>query len=166
MVAESDSGGEGLSPRPPSFEDLRKICHELNIRNAKYLVVGGMALNFYGRIRATHDIDFLVDPSPANVAKIKEALSVLEDKASEEVEEEDVQKYTVVRVADEVVVDLIGKIGDVTATTAETILAEIDGVLIPFASLDTLIETKKGLRAKDTDDLRFLLLLKQSRREK
>lgn len=60
----------------------------------------------------------------------------------------------------------IGKIGDVTTENAETILADIDGVLIPFADLDTLIETKQGLRAKDADDLRFLLLLKQSRERK
>ena len=45
-------------------------------------------------------------PEPANAERLKRALSVLEDDAAREIEEGDLQKYTVVRVADEVLVDL------------------------------------------------------------
>lgn len=112
----------------------------------------------------THDIDLLIDTSPRNLEKIKKALSFLPDNAIKEVEPEDVQNYTVVRVADEIVIDLIGKIGDVDVYNAGTEMYEIDGVKVVVADLDTLIKTKQGLREKDKADLDFLLLKK--RREK
>ncbi|MBI3297015.1 MAG: hypothetical protein HYZ75_02545 [Elusimicrobia bacterium] len=55
------------------------------------------------------DIDLLIDPSPENVRKVKAALSVLPDHAASEVADDDVLKHTVVRVADEIVVDLMAK---------------------------------------------------------
>jgi len=60
---------------------------------------------------------------------------------------DDVAQYAVVRFApesEEIVIDLIGKIG------------EIEGVIIPVCGLSTLIETKKGVRPKDQEDLIFL----------
>jgi hypothetical protein len=50
-----------------------------------------------------------VDASPANVARIKTALGVLQDNAAVEIDTDDVQRYSVVRVADEVIVGLIGR---------------------------------------------------------
>jgi hypothetical protein len=60
-------------------------------------------------LSVARDIDYLVDPSPANIARIKTALGVLADNAAAEIETDDVARYKVVRVADEVIVDLIGK---------------------------------------------------------
>jgi pimeloyl-ACP methyl ester carboxylesterase len=49
----------------------------------------------------------LVDPSPDNVARVKQGLSILEDRAAAEVADSDVRQYTVVRIADEIVIDLM-----------------------------------------------------------
>ncbi len=125
------------------------------------MVVGGLAVNYWGRRRATEDVDLLVDPSPENVRRIKDGLSILADNAASEVADTDVAEATVVRIMDEITVDLIGRIGDIEFQNAEAILAEINGVVVPIAGLGTLIETKRGLRPQDRQDLRFLLLRQQ-----
>ncbi|MEW6172326.1 MAG: nucleotidyl transferase AbiEii/AbiGii toxin family protein [Bacillota bacterium] len=153
-------GGETRS-RPPAKEDLKNICKRFRELGVKYILVGGVAVNLYGRPRMTHDIDFLVDPSPENIKKAKEALMVLEDGAARDLRPDDLEKYGVVRIADEVVVDLIGKIGDVNTDNAGTVYFDLEGERIVVADLDTLIETKKGLRERDKEDLFFLLLKRQ-----
>lgn len=161
-----DYGDEGESerlPRPPTVEDLKSICAELNRRGVHYVVVGGMAVNFYGRPRGTEDIDLLVNQRPEAVAQVKEALAtVLADGAAADVADDDVERYTVVRVADEVVVDLMGRIGEVTVENARVCWVDFDGVKIPFAHIDTLLETKRGLREKDLEDRRFLVVLREN----
>lgn len=162
MACDDEGEGERLS-RPPTLEDLKRICAELNKRGVRYVVVGGMAVNFYGRPRGTEDIDLLINARPEAVARVKEALaSALADGAAAEVADEDVERYTVVRVADEVVVDLMGHIGEVTVENARVCLVDVDGVNIPFAHIDTLLETKRGLREKDVEDRRFLSVLREN----
>jgi hypothetical protein len=46
---------------------------------------------------------------PDNVARVKRALSVLADNAAADVADTDVREYVVVRIADEVIVDLMGR---------------------------------------------------------
>ncbi len=162
MDYENAGRGDSLSSRPPTIEDLRKICGALNNNNAKYILIGGLAMNYHGFSRSTADIDFLVDTSPENIKKVIDALACLPDKASLEMEPEDVSKYTVVRVADEVVVDLLGSVGDVLYDNSEFEIWELDRLRIPVGTVDTLIRTKQGIREKDKTDLTFLLLLKHS----
>jgi len=40
-----------------------------------YVVVGGYAVNFYGYVRTTQDIDLLVFPSPENARQVMRALT-------------------------------------------------------------------------------------------
>ena len=62
----------------------------------------------HGFNRGTEDIDLLVDKIASNISLLKNALSILPDNAIQDVRDSDVEKYEVVRVADEVVVDLMG----------------------------------------------------------
>ena len=41
MVMADDRPPEELESREPTVEDLRDLCRELNLRGAKYLVIGG-----------------------------------------------------------------------------------------------------------------------------
>ena len=61
----------------------------------------------HGFNRGTEDIDLLVDKASSNIAILKQALSILPDNAIRDVLDSDVEKYEVVRVADEVVIDLM-----------------------------------------------------------
>ena len=86
----------------------------------------------------------------------------LPDGASKDIKDEDVKEYTVVKIADEFIIDLIAKACQITYKQAKShiIYKEIKGVKIPFADLDILIEMKQGIRPKDKQDLIFLKKLK------
>ena len=49
--------------------DYLGIFRELNKKKIKYIVVGGMAVNFYGVPRATYDIDLLLYLEDSNLKK-------------------------------------------------------------------------------------------------
>jgi hypothetical protein len=68
------------APRTPEEDDLIKLCASLNSQGSKYIVIGGMAMNQHGMLRATEDIDLLVESSRENQAKVRKALEVLPDK--------------------------------------------------------------------------------------
>jgi hypothetical protein len=104
-----DEQDDDRRARAPEPDDVVRICRALNDAGARYLLIGGFAVIAHGAGRFTKDIDFLVDDAPANVARVKVALSVLADNAASEVADDDVQRHVVVRVADEVVVDLMGR---------------------------------------------------------
>lgn len=148
----------GPQPRPPELEDLVLICRALNAAAARYVVIGGFAVNLHGYTRGTMDIDLLIDASPENVRKVKSALAVLPDNAAAEVEDDDVRTHTVVRVADEVIVDLMAKACGVDVDTALThvLYREVDEVSIPYPDAATLIATKDTVRPKDHQDVQFL----------
>jgi hypothetical protein len=134
------------------------LCRGLNREEARYIVVGGFAVNQHGLTRATLDIDLLVEGSPENQAKVKRALEVLPDKAVRELGDDDLRNYLVVRVADEVVVDLMLSACGITYQEAvgqiQTFV--IDGTPIPFASASLLLRTKQTHREKDAQDRLFL----------
>ena len=116
-------------------------------------------------LRATEDIDLLVDPSEDNISKIKSALSFLPDNAVKEVALDDVEKYTVVRVADEVVIDLLKSACDITYEKAGVEYFEFKGIRIPIADLSTMIQTKQGIRPRDKED-RFISYVNSRGRKK
>lgn len=159
-----------LESRPPTLADLLLLCRSLNSQGAKYLVVGGFAVNYHGLTRATMDIDLLVESSADNQAKVKRSLEVLPDKAVREIANDDLNDFVVIRVGDEVVVDLMAAACGVTYEDAvrdvETLVVE--GVPIPFVSAPTLLRTKQTYRSKDEADRLFLerLLAEQRRTNK
>jgi hypothetical protein len=165
MDVENDQPEEELESREPSVEDLVALCGELNARGARYLVVGGFAMRGAGYIRATMDIDLVIDCSVENEAKVFDALRSLPDRAVDELDEGDVEKFTVVRVADEIVVDLMKSASGMDYETAMggVVMREVGEVLIPFASPELLWRMKRTThREKDELDLLFLRQLIES----
>mgnify|MGYP006281307867 FL=1 len=149
---------EPSEPRDPESGDLLKICKTLNEKGARYIVIGGMALVYHGFHRGTEDIDLLVDRTAENIARLKESLSVLPDNAVAEMRDTDLETYGTVRIADEVVVDLMASACGVDFSEARNMVveAEIEGTRIPFASLELLLKTKQTVREKDQIDRLFL----------
>jgi hypothetical protein len=153
-----DDGEDREYSRQPRPEDLTKICAALNREGARYILIGGFAVIAHGLERPTKDIDLLIDPSVDNVERIKRALAVLPDNAVREVKPDEVERYDVIRVADEVVVDLMAKACGVTWEDAarDSEVLELDGVEIPIAGIETLIRTKRTVRAHDAADREYL----------
>jgi hypothetical protein len=154
-VDDADDDREARAPEP---EDVIRICRALNAAGARYLLIGGFAVIAHGAGRFTKDIDLLIDDAPENVARVKRALAVLSDNAVAEVGEEDVRRYAVVRVADEVVVDLMGRACGLSYADAsvDAEVLEREGVPIPLASPATLIRLKETHRPQDALDRAFL----------
>jgi hypothetical protein len=145
-------------PRPPQENDLLNLCEALNKQGALYIVVGGMAVIHHGLLRATEDIDLLLERSRENQAKALAALGILSDKAVREIKETDLDRYQVVRVADEIVVDLMLSACGVTYDDAvdEIEFRTVGGVTIPFPSAKLLLRMKQTYRDKDIIDKKFL----------
>jgi hypothetical protein len=149
---------EKASPRTPEQTDLAKLCAALNAESARYIVVGGMAIIQQGFLRATEDIDLPLERSRDNQSRVRKALEILPDKSVREVEDTDLEEYLVVRVADEIVVDLMLSACGVTYDEAlsDIELKVVEGVSIPFASANILLKMKQTYRDKDIPDRIFL----------
>jgi len=138
---------------------LVDLCRTLNQLDACYIVIGGFAMRSLGYERATMDIDLIIDTSLPNESKVYKALESLPDQAVKELEPGEVSQYRVVRVADEIVVDLMQSACgiDYDEAAKEAIIREVKGVPIPFASAKLLWRMKaKTHRAKDAPDLVYL----------
>lgn len=150
---------ENLESRPPIEDDLVALCRELNRRGAKYVVVGGFAIIAAGFPRFTGDVDLVVAADAENEAKVFSALSTLPDNAVRELQPGELQQYNVIRVGDEILVDLMRSAGgiDYAEAAKDIVIHELGGVSIPFASPRLLWRMKAVThRAKDAGDLIFL----------
>lgn len=57
---------------------LKRIVRALDGAGIPYMLTGSLASSLQGEPRATHDIDLVIDISPADVARVTEALSAPE----------------------------------------------------------------------------------------
>jgi hypothetical protein len=147
--------------RAPHVQDLIGLCQALNQEGARYLLIGGFAVILHGFVRSTKDVDLLVDPSEENIRAVKRALGTLPDNAAALLADDEVLRYPVVRVADEIVVDLLAAACGVTyeeAVQAGSETFRIQGVEIPVATKQMLIRMKDTVRESDAMDVRFLRL--------
>ena len=152
------AGSGGERSRSPTLDDLTRLCRRLNEVGAAYLVVGGWAMVHHGAIRTTEDIDLLIEASPQNQAKVRTALEMLPDKAVRLVEPGDLEKYVVVRVADDILVDLMLAACGLRYEDAAAgiVRVDVDGVTIPIPAADILLRMKQTHREKDFEDRLFL----------
>ena len=81
------------------------------------------------------------------MVRVKQALRILEDRAVDQGDETDVARYTVVRVADDIVVDLMGRACgiDYARAAQDAISLTFVDVVIPLAGAATLILTKNTM---------------------
>ncbi len=109
-----------------------------------YVVVGAVALNLHGIVRATEDVDLFVRADETNIARLRDALSTLwDDPEIELISVEDLAgDYPVVRYGppgEDFVIDLVSRLGETVAfddLQVETLTVE--GVQVRVASPATL----------------------------
>jgi len=134
---------------------LELVCSLLNKHDVRYLVVGGHACILHGLVRTTEDVDILIQDDEDNFRRVIAALSEMEDGAARELTVADLRDNVVVKVADEVEVDISKSAWKVSYAdaVADAESVEVDGVRIPFVSLRTLIRSKDTYREVDKGDL-------------
>lgn len=140
---------------------LLRVCSLLNKHDARYLIIGARACWLHGYVRATMDVDILIPEDLENHARVIAALSELEDHAAAELTPQDFVENIVVKIADEVEVDVstrAWKIGYAAAVDT-SLKTNIEDIEIPYVDLKTLIETKRTQRDQDKVDVERLLSL-------
>lgn len=140
--------------RPATLADLKRLLAALDAEGADYLLIGGYALLAHGYPRATVDIDLLVPAHRDAAEPIRRALLILADRSAQELAPEWFEEGEGIRVADEIVVDLVfrtcGETYETLKPFAETI--DIDGVPLRTVSLEGLLRTKQSARERDVED--------------
>lgn len=142
---------------------LAQVCGLLNDARVRYVVVGGFALALHGVVRATKDIDILIEPTRDNAARALRALEALTWGVSRELDPSEVVAKPITIIGDDPRVDLLTLAWSVRYADAapRARRVEIDGVDIPFADLDTLIRTKQTGRLQDQADVESLERVKR-----
>jgi predicted nucleotidyltransferase len=136
-------------------DPLLRVCSLLNAHSAKYLVIGGHACILHGLVRTTEDVDILVEDSDENLKKVIAALSEMKGGAAKELTPRDLLENVVVKIADEVEVDVSRSAWRISFNDAidSALHVEIDGVDVPYVDLKTLIATKETPREQDRADI-------------
>lgn len=142
---------------------LLHVCRLLNEAGAKYLICGAQACILHGLVRTTEDVDILVEATEENCQRVIDGLSKLADGAARELAPKDILDNVVVKIADEVEVDVSTHAWKVTYPDAigNAQVTQVEGVNIPFLSLDCLIASKETYREQDGIDRMRLLELKR-----
>lgn len=162
-IDEHDEKG----PRAATKDDLIALFRALSDHQVDYVLLGGQALNLHGYMRGTGDIDLLLPMDEINGRKIIDALSILPDNAAKDVDPEWLAESGTIRVADEIIVDLM-----TVAANGETYQSlkphiqqrEINGFSFFILDLEGLLKTKNSVRPKDKQDAAVLrsMILKAS----
>ena len=143
-------------------DPLLLVCFLLNKHEVRYLVVGGHACILHGLVRTTEDVDILISDDEENFRRVIAGLSEMSDGAARGLTVDDLRNNVVVKVADEVEVDISKSAWTVSYSDAiadaESVM--IDGVRIPFISLTQLIRSKETHREEDRGDLMRLRRLR------
>lgn len=154
-----------MTPAPARLWELLRRLDDAGVR---YVLVGGLAVNAWGYIRGTRDVDLVPDPSSENLAKLARLLLELDGQVKvgdgflggEAIS-------TFLRVGDRTLVvtelgevDILQGLPQVPSFAAlETSATEVDldGMTVRVCSLEHLMEMKRASdRPRDREDLEAL----------
>jgi hypothetical protein len=146
---------------------LLTVCRLLNAAGVRYVIVGGFALALHGAIRATKDVDVLIEPTLDNARRALEALRGLTFGVAKELDPADVIARPITIIGDDPRVDLLTIAWSVRYADAapSMVTMRIEEVEVPVADLDTLIRSKQTGRLQDRADAETLEELKRLRSE-
>ena len=80
------------------LDDYEELIAVLNKHRVEYVIIGAYAVGYHGYIRATTDMDIVVNPSPVNAVKVAASL---EDFAGIEVDPAQIKEKTLIEIGRE-----------------------------------------------------------------
>ncbi len=147
---------------------LRQLLEQLVAAKIRFVLVGGLAVNAWGYIRATRDVNIVPDPSPDNLERLDALLAGLGGKVDVDGRLLDSNAISpFLRTGDRtlVVTDLgrvdvlqgLPQIPSFVELDAKATDVDMDGLPVRVCSLDHLLEMKRASeRPRDRDDLEAL----------
>jgi len=140
-----------------------QVCGLLNRHDVRYVLIGGAALNLHGVLRATKDVDVLIEPTVDNATRALLALKGLTFGIARKLDPKHVASRPFTIVGDTPRVDLLTVACGVTYQEAigACVPVKVEGVAVPLADIDTLIRTKRTSRPYDAGDILELERLRE-----
>jgi predicted nucleotidyltransferase len=156
---------------------LRELLARLNEAEVRFVLVGGLAVNAWGYLRGTRDVDVVPDPSAGNLAKLDALLRELGGKVDVGGQLLDADAIsTFLRTGDRTLV--LTELGQVDVLQGlpqvprfdvlddEAAEIDLDGLRVRVCSLNHLLEMKRASdRPRDRDDLEALEAAQEDDRE-
>lgn len=159
---EKGAPRRGVKPKAIAAQ----VCQALNRSGAKYLVIGGVACVLHGYVRATTDVDILIERTLDNAGRVLDGLSTIGYGFASEWTPGEMLKRPITVIGDDPAVDVFTVAWKVKYEQAvkRSSVVDVDGVPIPLIAIDDLIETKRTGRALDAADIEALEEIKRLRR--
>lgn len=151
---EKGTPRRGVTPQAVASQ----VCEALNRAGVHYLVIGGVACILHGYVRATTDVDILIERTRDNARRALDALGGLGWGFASEWSSDEILRRPITVIGDDPAVDVFTVAWRVKYEDAveRASAVEVDGVSIPLISIDDLIETKRTGRALDAADVEAL----------
>ncbi len=153
MMATYDEEARVILP------DVLAILEAFEQEGVEYAVFGAVALNIHGIGRATEDLDLFIRPDPANIQRLRCALSrVYDDPHIDEITSEDLcGDYPAVRYVPptgDFYLDILTRLGELASyESLEVETVHIDGIPVRVISPRELYRLKKNtIRGQDRVD--------------
>jgi len=143
--------------------DIESLLRSLNARRARYVVIGAAAFPVHGYARATLDVDLLIEATPENARRVRQALLDFGYDLTDVSEEELLEKKVLIRqyVLETDIHPFVAG-GDFDGIWQRRVEDRIGETPAAFASLDDLIRMKEAAgRPKDLEDLKALRQLRE-----
>lgn len=154
------------TPLTSEFEAFVRLLSE---RGVRFVVIGGQAVIFHGRVRATLDLDLLVAPTRQNAARVAAAIAEF---ASPFAETYDFAvPGTGVRIGPDAglhidVTNCVDGIEDIKSVWRRSVQGSLLGVPVRFMGAEDMLATKRAAnRPKDKADIGPLDRIQQGRPE-
>lgn len=146
---------------------LQTALRALAKSKARYLVVGGLAVNLHGLSRGTKDVDLLIPKDKENTEKILRSLEGLIFGLSREISAEEVLSKPFTIIGDTPRVDLLFRAGKLKFEEAypNRIERTIEGFKVPFVSVDDLLLSKQTGRPQDEREVEEIRKLQKLKRK-
>ncbi len=134
------------------------VCAELNRTGARYLVIGGVACILHGHVRATTDIDILIERTEENASRILEALEGVGYGFAREWLPREIIARPITIIGDDPAIDIFTIAWSVQYPDAKarSSTVEVQDVAVPLIGLDDLIASKRTGRLQDAADIELL----------
>lgn len=139
-------------------QDYSDLLRELSAHRVNYVIVGAYAMAAHGIVRATGDIDILVEPTPANAEAVIASLAAFGAPLSGITAADFSTPGTVYQIGvPPNRIDILTDIDGLSFAEAGVVNVEINDQLVPFLDLESLKRNKAASgRTKDKLDLELL----------
>lgn len=137
---------------------LGRTCERLNAEGARYVVVGTHALQLWGSVQPARALRLVIEPSPANAARVLRALGHAGFVFAREWMAAEVATRAVTVIGTQPRVDLLTVAGGVGFETmaARAVPFRLGSTAVPAASLDDLIAMRRTRHPADGVEVALL----------